>query len=185
MKNRMLICVVCFVLLSFTAASQGNSKGKNKSKSTTSAPAATPRHEDIIWEGTKDFDGGRPKPSKNQPAKVRAAFARDYPNITNVRWSKYRGDWTATFTNGPFISTAVYHANGDRRDTRTSLMRSQLPPVILESISKKLPGAEIGVGVKIEMPQVMKDIFRIKAIANASTHYLYYNSDGAEVKYNY
>src|SRR6266498_4487105 len=43
---------------------------------------------DVIWDGTKDRDGIGPKYSKNQPAKVRAAFASDYPNAVNVSWSK-------------------------------------------------------------------------------------------------
>ena len=65
-----------------------------------------------VWGGTS----GTGKPSKNQPAKVSQAFAADYPGAGNVSWSKYRGDWTATFNNNGITSTAVYHANGQRKE---------------------------------------------------------------------
>lgn len=177
------------IFCSLVTFGQGKEKGKSKDKKPSTTTPVTKithtSHDNIIWEGTRDNDGGRPKPSKNQPAKVRAAFKRDYPYVTNVRWSKYRGDWTATFTNGPFISTAVYHANGDRRDTRTSLLRSQLPPIILENIFKKAPGADIGVGVKIEIPKAFKDVFRIRAVVDGVSRFMYYDKDGEEVTYDY
>src|SRR5688572_11357582 len=125
MKQIILFLIVN--VLSFSIMAQGNSQGKGKSKDKDKSKSGTvidkddkekQKHEDVIWDGTSDKDGGGPKPSKNQPAKVRASFSRDYPNAVNVRWSKYRGDWTATFGNGLFTSTAVYHANGQRRDTR-------------------------------------------------------------------
>ena len=190
MKKHICLLPVC-LLASMILFGQGNGKGNAKAKKNSTTSTTQPgkisstRHDQIIWEGTKDNDGGRPKPSKNQPAKVRAAFQKDYPYASNVAWRKYRGDWTARFINGPFISTAVYHANGDRRDTRTSLLRSQIPQIIIEGIFKKIPGVDIGVGVKLEIPNVIKDIFRIRTVSAGITKYLFYNSDGNEVQYNY
>src|SRR4051812_47470728 len=65
--------------------------------------------------------------SKNQPAKVTKAFERDYPDARNVTWSKYDGNWTASFSSGIVRTTAVYHANGIRKDTRTTISRKKLP----------------------------------------------------------
>lgn len=143
------------------------------------------RHNDIIWEGTKDNDGGGPKVSKNQPAKVRAAFQRDYPYVGYVSWSKYRGDWTATFSNGAFVSTAVYHANGQRRDTRTSVPRTQIPPVILDDIIKTKPDTKVEEAVEIQIPERLKKIFRVKTTTGTTSGFVYYDSDGKLVKYNY
>ena len=126
-----------------------------------------------------------PKFSKNQPAKVRGAFQRDYPNATNVYWTKYRGDWTATFGNGFFSSTAIYHANGERRDTRTPIVRDKLPRIVLDSIFKRRPDTRLDEAIKIEVPNVIKDIFRIKNIIQGKTQYEYYDSDGRLVKYDY
>ena len=142
-------------------------------------------HNKKVWEGTSGKRGKEPKFSKNQPAKVRAAFQRDYPNAVNVSWTKYRGDWTATFGNGLLMSTAVYHANGERRDTRTPVTRNEMPRNVLDSIFKRRPGTRLDDIIKIEPPGVAKDIFRIKDLILGNPEYLYYNSDGQLVKYNY
>lgn len=189
MKN--ILVVLSCLLITFSLSAQGNNKdkgkdkNKDKGKSEQASADTWQHHEKIIWDGTKDKDGGGPKPSKNQPAKVRAAFQRDYPNATQVRWSKYRGDWTATFRRGLFWATAVYHANGDRRDTRSPISRPQLPPIILEDIFKKKPATELGDIIRIEVPKTIKDIFRIKSIVEGSEKYLFYNADGIEVSYEY
>jgi len=140
---------------------------------------------DVIWDGTKDHDGGAPKTSKNQPAKVRSAFASDYPNATNVSWSKYRGDWTATFNNGISHSVAVYHANGQRKDTRTVVQKTQLPKTIIDGIFKKRPNAQLNDVVKIESQQNTQDIFRIKTVEGGATRFSFFNANGKEVNYDY
>ena len=142
-------------------------------------------NEDVIWEGTKDHDGGGPKFSKNQPAKVRSSFNKDFPNATAISWSKYRGDWTATFKNGIFYSTAVYHANGNRKDTRTVVSRADVPKAVLEGIYKRKPGISVGEIVKVETTQALNQIFRIKTVNNGKINFLLLNSSGNEVAYNY
>ena len=138
---------------------------------------------DVIWDGTKDHDGGSPKASKNQPAKVRSAFANDYPNATNVSWSKYRGDWTASFNNGLVRSVAVYHANGQRKDTRTVVQKNQVPKTILDGIFKKRPNAQLTDAVKIEAPKT--DLYRIKIFDTNGPSFTYFDANGKEVKYDY
>ena len=190
-------------LFSLTMISQGNSndngKGKDKSKNERSTNPANSEqkekaanekkqqdeHNKKIWDGTSDKGGKGPVSSKNQPAKVRAAFQRDYPNAGNVSWSKYRGDWTASFGNGFYRSTALYHANGERRDTRTPVTRNEMPRNVLDAIFKRSPGTRVEDIIKIEVPNVATDIFRIKDIIQGKPMYFYYNSDGQLVKYNY
>jgi len=182
---------------------QGNSsdkgKGKDKSKNEKTAKQGSSEqkekeakekkqqeeHSKKIWDGTSDKNGKAPMPSKNQPAKVRAAFQRDYPNASNVSWSKYRGDWTASFGNGFYRSTALYHANGERRDTRTLVTRNEMPVNVIDAIFKRNPGTRLEDVIKIEVPNVSKDIFRVKDILGGKPTYFYYNSEGQLVKYNY
>ena len=190
-------------IFSLTMIAQGNSndngKGKEKSKNEKAAKQASSEqkekeakekkqqdeHNKKIWDGTSDKNGKGPVPSKNQPAKVRAAFQRDYPNAVNVSWSKYRGDWTASFGNGLYRSTAVYHANGERRDTRTPVTRNEMPQNVLDAIFKRSPETKLDNVIKIEVPNVVKDIFRVKDILGGKPTYFYYRSDGQLVKYNY
>ncbi|HEV7330274.1 MAG TPA: hypothetical protein VGN63_04480 [Flavisolibacter sp.] len=140
------------------------------------------KNDDAVWEGISGKGG--PKTSKNQPAKVRQAFAADYPNASHVRWSKYRGDWTATFTNGPLTSTAVYHANGQRKDTRTAVGRPQLPRAI-EEVFRKRPAIRIGNIVRIELPVKEENLFRVQTIDGSTSLFTVYNASGKVVHYDY
>ena len=198
MKQFLILLFVS--VLSISISAQGNGQGKVKSNEKPTTVTSTDKnknkdkdnkdvkdrneHEKKIWEGTYAKAGDGPKPSKNQPAKVRVSFQRDYPNATNVHWSKYRGDWTATFRNGLWMSTAVYHANGDRRDTRTPIEKESIPKKIFDIITKK-PEIKTDDVIKIEVPKVIKDIFRIKSVIDGKPQYIYYNSEGLTVEYNY
>ena len=193
MKHLLTLLLVSVLCTAVSAQGNGQGKGKGNNKSENSADKNNDKdkdskditdHEKKIWEGTYTNTNDGPKPSKNQPAKVRAAFQRDYPNATNVYWSKYRGDWTATFRNGLWMSTAVYHANGDRRDTRTIINRESIPKKIFDIVTKK-PEVQMDDVIKIQIPKVIKDIFRIKSIIDGKPQYVYYNSDGLTVQYNY
>jgi len=199
---KQLFILLLASIFSVTIAAQGKSQEKSKGKDkTTPATVSNDKskakakdnkdvkdrsaHEKKIWDGTYVSVADGPKPSKNQPAKVRAAFQRDYPNASNVYWSKYRGDWTATFRNGAWMSTAVYHANGDRRDTRTVVTREVTPKDILDQIFKRQPEAKVDDVVQIDLPKSVQKIYRIKSIMEGKTQYVYYNSDGTVTTYNY
>lgn len=195
--KKILLLLTSFVI-ALIVTGQGNSQGKNKQKDKGKAEQSgkskepdekekkdRAEHEKKVWDGTYSKEGDGPKPSKNQPAKVRSSFQRDYPNASGVSWSKYRGDWTATFRNGAWMSTAVYHANGERRDTRTPITRNEMPRIVLDSIFKRRPDTRLEEVIKVQVPNVVKDIFRIKDIIQGKPTYLYYNSDGVPVKYDY
>ena len=190
-------------IFSLTIIAQGNSdnsgkgNGKSKNEKTTKQGSSEQKQQDgnekkqqeehnkKIWDGTSDNGGKGPVYSKNQPAKVMTAFQRDYPNAGNVSWSKYRGDWTASFGNGFYRSTALYHANGERRDTRTLITRNEMPQNVIDAIFKRNPGTRLDDIIKIEVPNTGNNIFRVKDILGGKPSYFYYNSDGQLVKYNY
>jgi hypothetical protein len=200
MKKFFLVSTGFIFSLTIIAQGNSNNSGKEKDKSKNEKPAKQgsseqkekeanekkqQEHNKKIWAGTSDKNGKGPIPSKNQPTKVNAAFQRDYPNAANVSWSKYRGDWTASFGNGLYRSTAVYHANGERRDTRTPVTRNEMPQNVLDAIFKRSPETKLDDVIKIEVPNVVKDIFRVKDILGGKPSYFYYNGDGQLVKYNY
>lgn len=202
---KQILFLLTAILVSAVVMAQGNSGGKGKDKQKTKTEnqgkSASDKNKDKekadkekkeksdhdakVWEGTSDKAGGGPKASKNQPAKVREAFQRDYPNATNVYWTKYRGDWTATFGNGIWRSTAVYHANGDRRDTRTPVPRTEIPKRVLDEVIKKQPDTKVEEAVKIEMPNSVKKIYRIKQILDGKQNFEYYDDNGVKVQYDY
>lgn len=182
------------VLLSMATMAQGKGKGQAKGKAKQTVAAQGPSQanksnkgfDQTIWAGTS----GLGKPSKNQPAKVRQAFMRDYPNATNVVWSKYRGDWTATFGSGLFGSrTAVYHANGERRDTRSVINSNQLPggTTIWDRIFKRDGVTAPSQVVQVEPSGTLGKIFRVATspLGSAAIQYLLYNANGDRVNYDY
>ncbi len=186
MKKIYFILILLVAGTSFASA-QGKS-GKNKIKKE--------HHQETVYnnneQGNDDRDDERGKSkqnnkngkySKNQPTKVTAAFQRDYPNATNVVWSKYRGDWTATFGNGIFRSTAVYHANGERRDTRTIIRRKNIQGdvSIWDQIFRKNQLQQNNI-IQIEQPNSTNVIYRLM---NAAGTALFFNQSGQQVNYNY
>jgi len=204
--KQILLILTAFVI-SFSVAAQGNSGGKGKSKDKQNKAQNTEaldknnskakgkkdnkdskekqEHDKKVWEGTSDNENDGPKPSKNQPAKVRESFSRDYPGAQNVTWSKYRGDWTATFRNGVFTSTAVYHANGDRRDTRTPVPRQELPRSIFDDIFKRRPQSQTEEVIKVDLPEKNRHLYRIKEILSGKAKFYFVDENGKEVNYNY
>ena len=162
----------------------GNSKEKDdKIRKEKDDKIKNDDHDRKVWDGIGD--ASCMKPSKNQPAKVRAAFQRDYPNATNVRWTKCRGDWTASFNGVMFRSTAVYHANGERKDTRTPISRDNIPRRVLDEIFKRTPGSRVDDAIRIEGPNILNEIFRVKNVVDGRTQYDFYDSEGVRVNYDY
>jgi hypothetical protein len=200
MKKYILLIAGFIISLGIVAQgnSQSNKKEKSKSKSEKSVAKQEKKqkekevkekkneHNKKVWDGNygKRSKGG-PKPSINQPNNVRDAFQRDYPNATNVSWSKYRGDWAVAFGNGSNMSTAVYHANGERRDTRTPITKNEIPGNVLDSILKRRPGPWLQDAIKIQLPNMLNNIYRIKNNEQGEPGYFYYNSNGQLVKYDY
>ncbi len=173
------------IAISFTTLAQGkSSRAKGKFKAANAAvngnrSAKVKQQANGSAQGQPAVQGQGS--AKNQPKKVQAALLRDYPGASNVVWSKYKGDYTATFNNGAWRSTAVYHANGERRDTRTPLTRDQLPGSIWDKIFRRdnVTPTEY---VQIERPSTLQKIYRIVSGNNAT---YYYDQNGNRVSYNY
>lgn len=192
-----LFLILTAVALTLAGMCQGKSKGKGQSKSKTTTGFQTQekqrqtggQYQQKIWAGTKEANGGKgPLPSKNQPARVREAFYSDYPGATNVVWSKYGGDWTASFGSGLFgTRTAIYHANGQRRDTRSVINNNQLPGglSVWDRIFKRDGITAAGEVVQVERPGMIDRIFRVGSIGNTAVSYFFYTATGNRVQYNY
>ncbi|MBY0478737.1 MAG: hypothetical protein K2Q24_13905 [Chitinophagaceae bacterium] len=96
---------------------------------------------------------GNSKTRINIPTQVRNSFNRDYPNAMNAVWTKNRGDWTVTFGNSNWNSTATYHSNGERVDTRTPVRRDETPQPVQEEILKRFPQTNPKDIIRIEKPK--------------------------------
>ncbi|WP_164972817.1 PepSY-like domain-containing protein [Lacibacter luteus] len=153
-----VLMVVMLSLISaggFAQAAKEKSKAKEKNK-----PAAENVNKQKDKTGTNantpNADGkqtGNTKTRVNIPTKVKTSFAAEYPNAVNATWTKTQGDWTVVFGNGVWQSTATYHSNGERVDTRTAMPREQAPRPVLDEILRRYPKQNPKDIIKIEKPK--------------------------------
>jgi len=166
-----LFVLLAIISISIHTIAQGNGNGKGKNKDKFKEKSSNSSQQGSSQQGS----------SKHQPKKVQAALLRDYPAANNIAWSKYQGDYTATFNNGPWVSTAVYHANGERRDTRTTINRQQLPGSIWDVIFKR-DRVTPTTYIQIERPSTLEKIFRVLSVNKTA---YYYDQNGNRITYNY
>ena len=176
---KQLFILLALFLSSFAVLAQGNSNGKGKGKN--KVKAKTYNNTSVYDRDTDDDYRYQTNNQKHVPKKVMSALYRDYPNARNVKWDKYKGDYTATFGNGLWRSTAVYHANGDRRDTRTRIQRRDLPGNIWDGIFRR-DNVDPKEYTVIERPSVAERIYRV--LTGNNTAY-YYDANGNRVQYRY
>ncbi len=121
---------ILFIMAAFTislgAIAQENGKGKGHNKQKKHASSNQGRdYDDVRSDNNNDRNAGNNKNNagnsgkytNNTPRKVRDAFYRDYPNASNVSWTKERGVWTARFNGGGIFgggNSVSYKANGQR-----------------------------------------------------------------------
>lgn len=129
------LTLILAISIGLAGMAQGKSNGKGHAKKADKHQKHADRndrdHDDDRYERNDnrndDYRNRRNnnagKYSKNLPAKVRAAFSNDYPNATNVTWTKSNGHWTATFPNGIYRRSVTYAANGQRVNSNGSTSR--------------------------------------------------------------
>jgi len=111
MKKLLLLLMVASVGIAGTATAQKKSKDHHKKYRKYDRRDDDDRN----WQNQNGNYNGQY--SNNAPRKVRDAFYRDYPNASNVRWTKDRGVWTASFRGGGVFggsNSVSYRANGQR-----------------------------------------------------------------------
>lgn len=147
------------LLLSLTGLmAQGQGKGKEKQHTSDKAQGKKieKKEDDVSVQGQGNGKSGKgnSKTRINIPTQVRNSFQSDYPGAQNAVWTKNRGDWTVTFNGGYFYkSTATYHSNGDRVDTRTKWRKEETPRNVLDSILRRFPKTNPTDIFKIEKPK--------------------------------
>ncbi len=77
------------------------------------------------------------------PAAVKAAFAKLYPTVKNVKYSKENSDFEAEFTYNGHEMSAVFDAKGTLKETETEIAVSALPAAVRDYVAKQMPGKKI------------------------------------------
>ena len=81
--------------------------------------------------------------SDNTPAAVKAAIAKLYPTVKNVKYGKEDGDFEAEFKYNGKAMSVVLSAAGIVKETETTITIAQLPAAVREYVAKQMPGKKI------------------------------------------
>lgn len=88
--------------------------------------------------------------STEVPTKVKDAFKKLYPNISDVKWDKEnKSEYEAGFKQNNIPISVVFNANGDVLETETTIKTNQLPNGIEQYIQKNYGGYTISEAAKI------------------------------------
>ncbi len=82
-------------------------------------------------------------PADNTPAAVKAAIARLYPTVKNVKFEKENGDYEAAFSHNGKSMSVVLDAKGTVKETETAIPVSALPAAVRGYIANQMPGRKI------------------------------------------
>ena len=117
-KVLLLLAIASFGIAgSATAQKKNKNKGDRDKHYDRRDDRRDDNRDDRNWDYNNRDRDYNDKYSKNAPRKVRDAFNRDYPNASNVSWTKDRGTWTANFKRGGLFggnNSVSYRANGER-----------------------------------------------------------------------
>jgi hypothetical protein len=83
------------------------------------------------------------------PAVEIVAFHKDYPDVKNVKWSSYKGDFEAELKLNKADCSANYDKSGQRVEVELDFETNQLPKAALDYISKNYLNYKISEAAKI------------------------------------
>lgn len=87
------------------------------------------------------------------PAAVKTAFAKNFPTVKSVKWSKEKeGEFEAEFKNGSMEQSSNFDAAGKWLVTETEIKKKDLPATVQNTIKNEFAGYEIEEAEKVEMP---------------------------------
>lgn len=77
------------------------------------------------------------------PAATKAAVAKRYPGVKNVKWEKEDGNYESELSHNGKELSLVIDAKGNVLETETTIMVSALPTSVRDYVAKHYPGKEI------------------------------------------
>lgn len=83
------------------------------------------------------------------PAKVKEAFEKQFPNVTDVDWEQEGANYEASFENNDTETSVVIDPNGTIMETETEIDSSSLPKAIMSYLDANFKGKKIKEAAKI------------------------------------
>ena len=86
---------------------------------------------------------------KDIPAEVKAAFAKQYPEIKKVKWENEDGKFEAGFKQNKIECSVLMNAKGKVLETENEIQVSDLSKSIIDYVAKNYPNQKIKGAAKI------------------------------------
>ncbi len=86
---------------------------------------------------------------KDIPAEVKAAFAKQYPEIKKVKWENEDGKFEAGFKQNKIECSVLMNAKGKVLETENEIQVSDLSKSITDYVAKNYPNQKIKGAAKI------------------------------------
>lgn len=78
---------------------------------------------------------------QNVPEAVKTAFAKQFPNATNIKWSKENDrEWEAEFKTDGKAYSANFNSEGKWLETEYKISSNEIPATVLSAIAKEFAG---------------------------------------------
>jgi uncharacterized membrane protein YkoI len=82
--------------------------------------------------------------SSDVPQIVQSAFAKRFPSVKNVSWSREdASEFEAEFKNNGKEQSANFDANGNWLETETEIKKSDLPAAVQATLAKEFAGYKL------------------------------------------
>ena len=83
---------------------------------------------------------------------AKAAFAKDFPNVTNVKWDKEDGNYEVDFVQADKKMSALYNAKGILKETEIAVTAAEIPAAIMPYFKEHYKNVTIKETAKITKP---------------------------------
>ena len=83
---------------------------------------------------------------------AKAAFAKDFQNVTNVKWDKEDGNYEVDFVQAGKKMSALYDAKGILKETELAVTTAELPAAIMPYFKEHYKNVAIKETGKITKP---------------------------------
>ena len=114
-------------------------------------------------------------PLSQVPKKVRDSFASEFKS-TNANWSKEDDGYEASFKKDGKELSLVFDVDGQLIERETEIVKTELPSVVSDFISKNYPGFKYEEIAKIESKK--GNFFEIEIAKKDSQYELIFDSQG-------
>jgi len=87
--------------------------------------------------------------TKDVPAPVKAAFQKQYPNVSKVEWEKEDGNYEAEFDINKIENSVLYDSSGKLLEAEMEIQLKDLPAGVLEYVQTNYKGQKVNEAAKI------------------------------------